>query len=118
MDDIKKAQQRLVNAIVAIYPQLSVGDEKQEELYLAMHDLTSKMAKLNGCGGECSNENSGLHLQRVSGSLPDDVPLFIDWLDKYYTHAGNDDLYKRKDNGTIEPQRKLYKDYCRAYKLK
>lgn len=53
----------------------------------------------------------------VSGSLPDDVPLFVDWLDKYYTHAGNDDLYKRKDNGKIEPQRKLYNDYKRAYKL-
>ena len=53
----------------------------------------------------------------VSNSLPDDVPLFVDWLDKYYTHAGNDDLYKRKDNGKIEPQRKLYNDYKRAYKL-
>lgn len=69
MDNIKKAQQRLVNAIVAMHPQLCMGDEKQEELYLAMHDLTSKMAKLNECGGECSNENSGLHLQRVSNSL-------------------------------------------------
>lgn len=70
MKDIKKAQQRLVNAIVAMHPQLCMGDEKQEELYLAMHDLTSKMAKLNECGGECLNDNSGLHLQRVSCMLP------------------------------------------------
>ena len=68
MENIKKAQQRLVNAIVAMHPQLCMGDEKQEELYLAMHDLTSKMAKLNVCVGECSNENSGLHLQRVSNN--------------------------------------------------
>jgi len=46
-----------------------------------------------------------------------DKLLFIDWLNKYFTFAGNDDLYKRKDNGKVEPQRKLYKDYLRAYKL-
>ena len=71
------------------------------------------------CEGDPADlKNANCAIFDVSGSLPDDVPLFVDWLDKYYTHAGNDDLYKRKDNGTIEPQRKLYKDYCRAYKLK
>ena len=60
------AQKRLVAAIVAMHPELCMGDKKQEELYLAMHDLTSKMAKLNKCGGECLNEDSGLHLQDVS----------------------------------------------------
>jgi hypothetical protein len=59
------------------------------------------------------NDNISL----ATNSLPDDAPLFVDWLDKYYTHAGNDDLYKRKDNGKIELQRKLYNDYKRAYKL-
>lgn len=63
------------------------------------------------------SKDGKLPIPHVSNSLPDDVPLFIDWLDKYYTHAGNDDLYKRKDNGKIEPQRKLYNDYKRAYKL-
>ena len=66
MEDIKKAQKRLVAAIVAMHPELWMGDKKQEELYLAMHDLTSKMSKLSKCGGECSNENSVLHIFSVS----------------------------------------------------
>lgn len=67
--------------------------------------------------GVIASHEQALPIQHVSNSLPDDVPLFVDWLDKYYTHAGNDDLYKRKDNGKIETQRKLYNDYKRAYKL-
>ena len=66
MEEMNIAQKRLVAAIVAMHPELCMGDKKQEELYLAMHDLTSKMAKLNKCGGECLNEDSGLHLQDVS----------------------------------------------------
>lgn len=60
MENIKKAQERLVNAIVAMHPELCMGDAKQEELYLAMHDLTSKMAKLNECESQKpdSSENT------------------------------------------------------------
>jgi len=65
MEEMNIAQKRLVAAIVAIHPELYLGDKKQEELYLAMHDLTSKMAKLSKCGGECSNENSDLNIPVV-----------------------------------------------------
>jgi len=73
------------------------------------------MIRMKANGAEQSESNCNIPL--ISNSLPNDVPLFVDWLDKYYIHAGNDDLYKRKDNGKIEPQRKLYNDYKRAYKL-
>jgi hypothetical protein len=41
MENIIIAQQRLINAICALHP-----DEKEEELYLAMHNLNDLISKL------------------------------------------------------------------------
>lgn len=91
---------------------------EQKGLREDLDNLLMHINNLKACAGlnDDAGENT-LPIQRVINSFPGDVPLFVDWLDKYYTHAGNDDLYKRKDNGTIETQSKLYKDYKRAYKL-
>lgn len=51
----------------------------------------------------------------VSVSLPFDEPIFMDWINKYFDHAGNDDLYKDKNSRKIYPQRELYKKYKKAY---
>ena len=44
MEKLKDAQKRLVSAIVAMHPELCMGDEKEKELYLAMHDMKKIMA--------------------------------------------------------------------------
>jgi len=43
MKEIIKANKRLVNAIVAIHPNLHMDSPKEEEFYLAIHDLNKKI---------------------------------------------------------------------------
>lgn len=81
---------------------------EREELICAKNRAESEMQIL-------TNEKDKCDLPVVNGCS--DTPTFSDWLDKYYTYYRTDDLYKRIDNGKIEPQSELYKHYCKAYEI-
>lgn len=58
----------------------------------------------NACDGECTNENSGLHLQRVSGSATESV--FDDKIDEW--HEGDSDLPLHEYLGLTKEQYMLW----------
>jgi hypothetical protein len=90
--------------------------EMSREAYRQLETLIANNPM--SAGAASSNEDGALPIQHVGQSLPDDVPLFIDWLDKYFEHYRNDALYKEKRTGKIYPQSELYyKHYKKAYKL-